>query len=196
MIRRRSHGAVLGVGLLAAMTVAAQSQSWNLYNGDTSLPTISFVGGAMSPTKAASVDLALGSASSPTPFVMDTGSTGIVVSSNFFTPGPNDVYVGQGTQTYTSSGKVEHGSFYLTNVVIYENSTTPLATARVTVLDVTSETCLSGYSNLRGKSASDQRRVYGDRFRSWIEFNPTPGALQQHQSIHQYRFAGLRPADQ
>ena len=89
MIRRRSHGAVLGIGLLAAMTVAAQSQSWNLYNGDTSLPTIPFVGGAMSPTKAASVDLALGSASSPTPFVMDTGSTGIVVSSNFFTPGPN-----------------------------------------------------------------------------------------------------------
>src|SRR5580692_3482401 len=77
---------------------------------------------------------------------MDTGSTGIVVSSNFFTPGPNDVYVAQATQTYTSSGKVEHGSFYLTNVVIYENSTTPLATARVTVLDVTSETCLSGYS--------------------------------------------------
>ena len=146
MIRRRSHGAVLGIGLLAAMTVAAQSQSWNLYNGDTSLPTIPFVGGAMSPTKAASVDLALGSASSPTPFVMDTGSTGIVVSSNFFTPGPNDVYVGQGTQTYTSSGKVEHGSLYLTNVVIYENSSTPLATARVTVLDVTSETCLSGYS--------------------------------------------------
>ena len=70
MIRRRSHGAVLGIGLLAAMTVAAQSQSWNLYNGDTSLPTIPFVGGAMSPTKAASVDLALGSASSPTPFVM------------------------------------------------------------------------------------------------------------------------------
>jgi autotransporter-associated beta strand protein len=145
MIRRKSHGAVLGVGLLVAMTASARAQSWNLYNGDTSIPTISFTNGPMSPTKAAKVDLELGNASKPTPFVMDTGSTGIVVTPDHFTPGPNDVYVGQGSQTYTSSGKVENGSFYLTNVVIYQNSTTPIATAQVTILEVTSITCLQGH---------------------------------------------------
>jgi autotransporter-associated beta strand protein len=147
MIRRRSHGAVLGLGLVVAMMTSAQAQSWNLYDGDTSLPTIPFANGAMSPTNAATVSLAVGSALSPTPFVMDTGSTGIVVTPDRFTPGPNDVYVGQGSQTYTSSGIVENGSFYLTNVVIYQNSSTPLATARVTVLEVTSVTCLPNYPN-------------------------------------------------
>ena len=98
MIRRKSHGAVLGVGLLVAMTASARAQSWNLYNGDTSIPTISFTNGPMSPTKAAKVDLELGNASKPTPFVMDTGSTGIVVTPDHFTPGPNDVYVGQGAE--------------------------------------------------------------------------------------------------
>ena len=145
MIRRRSHSAVLGIGLVVAMTASAQAQSWNLYNGDTSLATIPFASGAMSPTNAATVDLEVGGASKPTPFVMDTGSTGIVVTPDNFKPGRNDVYVGQGSQTYTSSGIVENGSFYLTNVVIYQNSSTPLATARVTVLEVTSVTCLPNH---------------------------------------------------
>jgi autotransporter-associated beta strand protein len=146
MIRQRLYAAILSVALVAAMTTSALAQSWNLYSGYTSLPTISFAGGSMSPTNPATVNLAIGGASSTTPFVMDTGSTGIVVSSDYFTPGPNSVYVGKGSQTYTSSGVVDNGSFYLTNVVIY-NGSTPLATARVTVLDVTSQTCLPGYSN-------------------------------------------------
>jgi len=99
MIRRRSHSAVLGIGLVVAMTASAQAQSWNLYNGDTSLATIPFASGAMSPTNAATVDLEVGGASKPTPFVMDTGSTGIVVTPDNFKPGRNDVYVGQGSQT-------------------------------------------------------------------------------------------------
>jgi autotransporter-associated beta strand protein len=147
MIRRRSYVAILGVGLVVATMTSAQAQSWNLYNGYTSLPAITFAGGPMSSTNAATVDLEVGAASSPTPFVMDTGSTGIVVTPDHFTRGPNDVYVGQGSQTYTSSGIIENGSFYLTNVVIYKDGNTPLATARVTVLDVTSETCLPNYPN-------------------------------------------------
>jgi hypothetical protein len=103
-------------------------------------------------TTAATVDLTVGAASSPTPFVMDTGSTGIVVSSDHFSPGPNDKYVGQGSQTYTSSGIVDNGNFYLTNVVIYQNSSTPLATARVTVLDVTNQTCLPNYPSCTSNS--------------------------------------------
>src|SRR5215472_9916457 len=110
MIGRRSYVAILSVALVVAMMTSAAAQSWNLYNGYTSLPTISFVNGPMSPTNPATVNLAVGGASSPTSFLMDTGSTGIVVSSDHFTPGPNTVYVGQGSQTYTSSGIVENGS--------------------------------------------------------------------------------------
>ena len=141
MIRRRSHATILGVGLVVAMMTSAQAQSWSLYDGYTSLPTIPFVDGPMSPTKTAEVDLAVGGASRPTPFVMDTGSTGIVVSPDYFKRG-NARYVGKGEQVYTSSGKVLHVKYYLTDVVIYENRSTPLATAQVTVMEVTRETCL------------------------------------------------------
>ena len=142
MIGQKSRVTFLSAGLVIAMMASAEAQSWSLYDGYTSLPTIPFVGGAMSPTHAAKVDLAVGGASRPTPFVMDTGSTGIVVSPDYFKRGPDDVYVGKGKQVYTSSGKVLHGKFYLTDVVIYENHGTPLATARVTVMEVTRETCL------------------------------------------------------
>jgi hypothetical protein len=143
MMGRRSYVAFLSVALVVAMMTPAAAQSWNLYNGYTSLPTIPFVNGPMSPSNAATIDLTVGATSSPTPFVMDTGSTGIVVSSNYFnTTGAK--LIGQGSQTYTSSGVVDTGYFYLTNVVIYQNGTTPLATARVTVLDVTNQSCLQG----------------------------------------------------
>ena len=142
MIGQKSRVTFLSAGLVVAMMASAEAQSWSLYDGYTSLPTIPFVGGAMSSTHAAKVDLAVGGASRPTPFVMDTGSTGIVVSPDYFKRGPDDVYVGKGKQVYTSSGKVLHGKFYLTDVVIYENHGTPLATARVTVMEVTRETCL------------------------------------------------------
>ena len=143
MIGRRSYVAILSAALAVATMTPALAQSWNLYNGYTSLPTISFVNGPMSPTNPAKVDLTVGGASSPTAFTMDTGSTGIVVSPDHFTPGPNDVYVGQGSQTYTSSGIVDSGNFYLTKVVIY-NGSTPIATATVTVLEVTNQTCVAG----------------------------------------------------
>ena len=142
MIGQKSRVTFLSAGLVVAMMASAEAQSWSLYDGYTSLPTIPFVGGAMSSIHAAKVDLAVGGASRLTPFVMDTGSTGIVVSPDYFKRGPDDVYVGKGKQVYTSSGKVLHGKFYLTDVVIYENRGTPLATARVTVMEVTRETCL------------------------------------------------------
>ena len=145
MIRRRSCAAVLSAGLIVATMTPAKAQSWNLYNGDTTSLTIPFVGGSMSSTNGATVNLSVGGGQLAA-YTVDTGSTGIVVSSQYFTPGPNDVYVGQGNQTYTSSGKVENGSFYLTSVGIYNGSTLD-ATARVTVLEVTSESCETGHPN-------------------------------------------------
>src|ERR1700761_8309515 len=79
LIKQILHSAGLGAGLAVAMMASAQAQSWSLYDGYTSLPTIPFVNGPMSPTKTAKVDLEVGGAKKPIPFVMDTGSTGIVV---------------------------------------------------------------------------------------------------------------------
>jgi autotransporter-associated beta strand protein len=155
LIKQILHSAGLGAGLAVAMMASAQAQSWSLYDGYTSLPTIPFVNGPMSPTKTAKVDLEVGGAKKPIPFVMDTGSTGIVVSKKYFKREPGDVYIGKGKQVYTSSGRVEHGKFYLTNVVIYQNSTTPLATARVTVMDVTKVTCLRHHPKCRPNSNPD-----------------------------------------
>ncbi|MFO1159361.1 MAG: autotransporter domain-containing protein [Reyranellaceae bacterium] len=136
----------IAAGLLAAGLVQgaafAQPTGWNYYNGYTSLPTIPFASGAMSSTNGASVFLQM-NGGSPTPFTMDTGSTGIVVSPDYFRPGPNDINQGPGSVTYTSSGITYKGTYYQTNVSILQtnqganNSTTAgaqLATSTVTVL--------------------------------------------------------------
>ena len=71
MIRRRSYAVILAIGLVVATMTSAQAQSWNLYGGYTSLPTIPFVSGQMNSngsTNAATVDLTVGAASSATPF--------------------------------------------------------------------------------------------------------------------------------
>ena len=129
--------------LLAALTASsAQAQGWN-YSG-TSAPTVSsYATGAMSPTNEAKVYLQLGG--NPTYYyAMDTGSTGILIDANHFTPGAGDVYRGQGTQTFDSSGIISHGELYETNVVI-KSGATAVATARVTILRVTSITCMPAF---------------------------------------------------
>ena len=144
---------VTGMGLWLAIAVSAPAfaQSWNLYGGYTSLPTISFADGAMSTTNGASIYLTM-TGGNPTKFVMDTGSTGIIVTPDNFTPGPNDRAVGTGSQFYSSSGLLSTGTFYETNVVINNTATVSspgvasvagaaLATAKVTVLLVTNQTC-------------------------------------------------------
>jgi autotransporter-associated beta strand protein len=158
MNRPKPRVTVLSVGLFAATIASAHAQSWSLYDDYTSLSTIPFVKGPISSGKPAKVDLEVGDAKTPIPFVMDTGSTGIVVSKRYFKPGPNDKYVGNGKQVYSSSGKVEHGKYYVTDVVIYQNKTTPLATAQVTILDVTHTTCLPHHPKC--KSSWDPKVAY------------------------------------
>jgi len=142
--RLLSAGAALFAGAVASSS-PAQAQPFNLYNGYTSLPTIPFADGPMGANNGASVYLTM-SGSNPTKFVMDTGSTGILVSPEIFKPGPNDVAVGPGSLLYTSSGLLATGTFYETNVVINQTPApggrpTALATSRVTVLLVASQTC-------------------------------------------------------
>ncbi|NDH60295.1 MAG: hypothetical protein EBY18_01310 [Alphaproteobacteria bacterium] len=142
--RLLSAGSAVLASALAA-GAPARAQSWNLYGGYTSLPTIAFADGPMGTSTGASVYLSM-TGSNPTKFVMDTGSTGIIVSPDNFKPGPNDLAVGTGSQFYSSSGLLSTGTFYETNVVINQTpapggTPTALATSKVTVLLVTNQTC-------------------------------------------------------
>lgn len=80
--------------------------------------------------------------SEPRRFGMDTGSTGIVVAAEHYTPGPGDVSDGPGRLVYNSSGRILSGERYTTNVIIQRDEATPVAVARVQVLRVTEITCL------------------------------------------------------
>jgi uncharacterized protein with beta-barrel porin domain len=127
----------MGAGLLTAfvMHAAAQAQpaGWNYYSGYTSLPTIPFAHGAMTPDRTASVFFNLNGTVSP--FTLDTGSTGIAATSGFYTPGPKDVALGPGQVSYSSSNNFFTGTWYLTNVGIMQtaqvSNTNPVAGAQI-----------------------------------------------------------------
>ena len=63
--------------------------------------------------------------SRPVRFGMDTGSTGIVVAAEHFTPGPNDIAEGPGRLIYNSSGRILNGERYTTEVEIQRDENTP-----------------------------------------------------------------------
>ncbi len=130
------------VALLAGAPAGAQSPSWNLYDGLTAI-YLPFPNGTISPGNANTplVHLQL-NGGLPVGYGMDTGSTGIVVSANYYVPAPGDVDGGPGQIVYSSSGRKLNGTYYTTDVAILSNAMTPVATARVQVLRVTSITCV------------------------------------------------------
>ncbi len=73
------------------------------------------------------------------PFVMDTGSTGVVVSKTIFTPPAGAEPIGPGKLVYTSSGRVIEGRYYAARVDIGPPGRS--AVAQVPVLVVDRETC-------------------------------------------------------
>ncbi len=76
-----------------------------------------------------------------TSFVMDTGSIGIIASSDIFTPAPNAKNLGPGSQFYSSSGIIEEGTWWSATQEIYDENGSLIATADVPVLQVTSVRC-------------------------------------------------------
>ena len=129
------------LGLPAAVGAArAQDAPWAQYRGLTELE-IPFANGPISAGYVPEVWLRL-PGSAPRRFGMDTGSTGIVVAAEHYTPGPGDVATGPGRIVYNSSGRILTGTQYVTDVVIQRDGSTPVATARVQVLRVTAITCL------------------------------------------------------
>ena len=136
------------LALLAASGPAcAQDAPWQQYSGLNAIE-IPFANGPISTSYVPEVWLRL-PGSAPRRFGMDTGSTGIVVAAEHYTPGPGDVAGGPGRLVYNSSGRILSGDYYTTNVVIQRDGSTPVATARVQVLRVTGITCLEHARNCR-----------------------------------------------
>jgi hypothetical protein len=127
----------------------AQDAPWIQYRGLVALE-IPFANGPISAGYVPEVWLKL-PGSAPRRFGMDTGSTGIVVAAEHYTPAPGDVTVGPGRLVYNSSGRVLEGMHYITDVVIQRDGSTPLATARVQVLRVTQITCLERARDCRSE---------------------------------------------
>jgi hypothetical protein len=124
----------------AADAVRAQDAPWAQYRGLIELE-IPFANGPISAGYVPEVWLKL-PGSAPRRFGRDTGSTGIVVAAEHYTPGPGDVATGPGRIVYNSSGRILTGMQYITDVVIQRDGSMPVATARVQVLRVTAIACL------------------------------------------------------
>src|SRR5258708_27938195 len=95
---------------------------------------------------------------------MDAGSTGIVAAADHYTPGPGDVAGGPGRLVYNSSGRILNGTYYTTDVVIQRDGSTPLATARVQVLRISSITCLERARDCRPEQNPRDVAFMGIRF--------------------------------
>ena len=105
--------ALTAVIVCGAVPLAARAQSTNLLSGGDTV-FVSYDNGTNGPLAGNSptVNLGFGDSTAATPFLMDTGSTGIVASADLFQPGPGAVNLGPGSQTYSSSGVVENGTWY------------------------------------------------------------------------------------
>jgi len=140
-IMRRCLTIFLLLGIAAAIGPArAQDAPWQQYQGLGAIE-VPFANGPIHMTGVPQVWIKLHGAP-PRRFGMDTGSTGIVVAAEHYTPAPGDVSGGPGRLVYTSSGRILNGERYTTNVEILGGREVPAATARVQVLRVTSISCL------------------------------------------------------
>lgn len=75
------------------------------------------------------------------PFIMDTGSCGIVATPDVFKRSPDAINLGPGETYYDSSGTTAKGTFWTATQQIYDPEGNLLATANVPVLQVT-EVCV------------------------------------------------------
>lgn len=153
-MRDRGWSATLVASLSMAIAGPAAAQSWNYYPTTTSSTFyVPFAGGQMGDGTMGSVSLSMpftipGEAPGlkPSDFIMDTGSTGILVSSDRFTPVAGTA-IGSGSITYTSSGIINQGTVYYADILIQGsivNGQATYAKASVPVLLVTSILCEPG----------------------------------------------------
>ena len=111
-----------------------------LYDGSNAI-YLPYANGAVTTASVPSVYAKVGDLGDAVAFGMDTGSTGTVVSPEFFHQGPNDVRIGSGSITYSSSGITWSGDVWLTTVSLMISPTEVAAQARVNVLVINNQSC-------------------------------------------------------
>ncbi|WP_195930343.1 autotransporter family protein [Hyphomicrobium album] len=122
--------------LLLAATPASP-QSSNLYVGGGWV-AVDFVDTISGDDTQPTVQLGFNGSGASNPFTMDTGSVGILASSQYFTPGPDAKRLGEGSQYYSSDHRTEYGVWWEATQQIYSNGVL-VAEAKVPVLQVTHE---------------------------------------------------------
>ena len=152
MIRKLEAGFLSGSCALAlgAASANAQAPSWSIYQGYEKSTFVPFVK-SLSSAQGAQVYVQVGTTNSqtmPIMTTMDTGSIGLQVSSDLWSPPPGQTPISSGSIFLNSSGTTSFGNFYSAPVNFFSsgNSGSPsVATATVPVLVVTQQkTCPSG----------------------------------------------------
>src|SRR5689334_21298017 len=112
----KAISAVLLAGLAIALPALAQPAPPQAYQGLTAV-AVPYANGPMQLEHVPEVWLKF-PGSEARRFGMDTGSVGIVVSAEHYIPAAGDVDGGPGQLTYSSSGRVLHGTHWTTDVQI------------------------------------------------------------------------------
>lgn len=127
--------------LIAVPTLAMAKDNKRKHKnpGDTSV-FISFANAGMNPNLDDSflVNLGFDNSDNQYPFIMDTGSCGIVASKDVFTPSPDAQNLGPGSTHYTDGSfeRILTGTYYTATQQIYDQKGNLKATSNVPVLRV------------------------------------------------------------
>jgi hypothetical protein len=181
---------IVGVGLLLATAVvnSARAQSWNMYQGTTSLElqytngALNSVAGGVPANTAALIDVnILGNRING--MTIDTGSTGIAISASLLPSLAAYTPLGPGTINYDSSGASPSGTFYQLPVSLLGGTSggsaaTASTTVKVLVVTNDSTTKYFGIGNNRNN-------VYSGTINTSLTFaqNVAQGNLTQVSAV-------------
>ncbi len=147
-----------------------------LYDGLNTI-YLPYVNGQITTASVPSIYAKIGDHPSAVAFGMDTGSTGTVVSPEYFTPGDGDILQGLGSVTYSSSGIVWSGEVWRTKVSLMSSSTEVVAEASVDVLRVSDQTCLVHARDCTPKRTPTGIHFMGIGFNSGTGFTFPPSVV-------------------
>ena len=99
----------------------------------------------------------------PIQFIMDTGSVGIVATSDAFKPGPDAQNLGPAEIYYDSSGVIGIGTIWSATQQIYDPDGNLLATSNVPVFQITQVICASGATDCTASQEPQWPSRYGHR---------------------------------
>lgn len=143
---------------------------WNgLYDGLNTI-YLPYANGQITTASVPTIYAKIGDHPSAVAFGMDTGSTGTVVSPEYFIRGTGDTLQGLGSVTYSSSGIVWSGEVWRTKVSLMSSSTEIVAESSVDVLIVSEQTCLDHARDCTPKHSPTGIHFMGIGFNSGTGF--------------------------